>query len=31
VLLIIMLFKFLRLVIRKISNFFSGSPQPSSA
>lgn len=29
VLLIIMLFKFLRLVIRKISSFFSGSPQPA--
>jgi Domain of unknown function (DUF4126) len=29
VLLIIMLFKFLRMVIRKISNFFSGSPQPA--
>ena len=31
VLLIVVLWKFLRLVIRKISSFFSGSPQPSSA
>ncbi len=31
VLLIIALWKFLRLVIRKISNFISGSPQPTSA
>ncbi len=31
VLLVIALWKFLRLVVRKISNFFSGSPQPSSA
>ncbi len=30
VLIIITLWKFLRLVIRKISSFFSGSPQPSS-
>jgi hypothetical protein len=31
VLLIIALWKFLRLVIRKVSSFFSGSPQTSSA
>ncbi len=31
VLLIVVLWKFLRLVIRKILSFFSGSPQPSSA
>jgi Domain of unknown function (DUF4126) len=31
VLLIVVLWKFLRLVVRKVSSFFSGSPQPSSA